>query len=135
MDQRAVGLTDTQSISYAISSLTVAHSERKAKMIITKTTTSAIAVVALTLSGCTTPEKPLTSMSCTELAMEIGKMTQARDEAAIDSAVGAIDVIIADTRAEEIEGGVEALIGDISGAAAQSELNRLNRVFAQKGCA
>lgn len=115
-------------------SLTIANSERKAKMTIKKTATSALACAALTLSGCATPEKPLTSMSCTELAIEIGKMTQARDEAAIDSAVGAVDIIIADTRAEEIEGGVDALIGDVSGAMAQDELNKLNRVFAEKGC-
>ncbi len=103
-------------------------------MTIKTTATGAMLIVALTLGACTTPDKPLTSMSCTELAMEIGKMTQARDEAAIDSAAGAINIIIADNRAEEIEGGVEALIGDVSGAMAQDELSKLNRVFVQKGC-
>ncbi|AUQ54782.1 hypothetical protein PhaeoP72_04031 (plasmid) [Phaeobacter inhibens] len=134
MDQRAVGLPDTQSLTCTISFPTVAYSERKAKMTIKKTATSALALAALALSGCAASEKPLTSMSCTELAIEIGKMTQARDEAAMDSAAGALDVIIADTRAEEIEGGVDALIGDVSGAMAQGKLSKLNRVFVQKGC-
>lgn len=134
MDQRAIGLPDTQSIIYASSSLTIAQQERKAKMTIKNTTTSAIVIGSLALSGCAIPEKPLTSMSCTELAIEVGKMTQARDEAAIDSAAGAVNIIIADTRAEEIEGGVEALIGDLSGAMAQDKLNKLNRVFVENGC-
>jgi len=135
MDRYAVGLPDPQSLSCAISSQTVAYEERKAKMIIKNTATSAIVIGVLALSGCATSEKPLTSMSCTELAMEIGKMTQAKDEAAIESAVGAVNIIIADTRAEEIEGGVEALIGNVSGAMAQDELSKLDRAFVQKGCA
>lgn len=86
------------------------------------------------LGACATNETSLSSMSCTDLAREIGKATQTRDDAAVDSVVGTIDMLAADNTADEITGGVDSLVGDISGAAAESRLDTLNRAFAQKGC-
>lgn len=104
-------------------------------MTIKKTITlSTLAASVLALAACATDDATIASMSCTELAHEIGRATQSRDDAAVDSVVGTIDMLVADNKADEIAGGAESLAGDISGAAAQSEIDRLNRVFVQKGC-
>lgn len=98
-----------------------------------KLQTAAMAAV-LTLGACAAADTPISSMSCTDLAREIGKATQTKDDAAVDSIVGTIDMLAADNTADEITGGVDALVGDISGAAAQRQLDTLNSAFAQKGC-
>jgi hypothetical protein len=98
------------------------------------TVLSTAIAAALALGACATDDAPIASMSCTDLAREIGKATQTRDDAAVDSFVGTIDMLVADNKADEIDGGVESIIGDISGAAAQSELGTLNQAFVQKGC-
>ncbi len=100
----------------------------------TNMTLSAAIATALALGACSADETPITSMSCTQLAHEIGKATQTRDDAAVDSVFGTVDMLTADNKADEITGGVESIAGDITGAAAQSEIDKLNRVFVQKGC-
>jgi len=97
-------------------------------------TLSSVTATVLALGACASDETSIASMSCTDLAREIGKATQTRDDAAVDSVVGTIDMLAADNKADEITGGVDSLVGDISGAAAQSELDTLNRTFVQKGC-
>jgi hypothetical protein len=100
----------------------------------TNTKLSAVIATLLVLGACADDRPPLASMSCTDLAREIGRATQSRDDAAIDSLAGTIDILAADNRADEISGGVDSLVGDITGATAQSELDTLNNVFVQKGC-
>ena len=103
-------------------------------MTLQNTAKGSVIIALFVLGACATPDTPVTSMSCTELAMEIGKMTQARDEAAVDSVAGAVNLLFADTRDDEIEGGIETLVGDVSGAFAQDALSKLRRVFIQNGC-
>ena len=95
---------------------------------------SSVTASILALGACASDDTHTASMSCTELAREIGRATQTRDDAAVDSVVGTIDMLAADNKADEISGGVESLVGDISGAAAQRELDALGRTFVQKGC-
>ncbi len=100
----------------------------------TSTTLSTIIVALLVLAACAEDRPPLASLSCTDLAREMGKATQSRDDAAVDSIAGTIDMLAADSRADEISGGVDSIVGDITGTAAQSELDTLNGAFVQKGC-
>lgn len=95
---------------------------------------SSVIGAVLALGACASDNAPIASMRCTDLAREIGKTTQKRDDAVADSVIGTIDMLAADNKADEITGGVESLVGDISGAVAQNELDMLNRAFVQKGC-
>ena len=73
-------------------------------------------------------------MSCTDIARKIGKATQARDDATVDSAIGLVEMLASDNQADEISGGVNSIAGDLTGATATRDLRKLNRAFAVKGC-
>lgn len=92
---------------------------------------------AVMLAGCASESfsnARLSSMSCTDLAREIGRYTQMRDDADADSLVGTIDMVIADNREDEIVAGAESIIGDITSAGAERELSRLQSAYVQRGC-
>ena len=91
-------------------------------------------VAAAMLTACASDPAPLVSMSCTDLARNIGKATQIREAAAVDSIAGTVDMLAAETKADEITGGLESLAGDLTGVAVAQELDALNRAFRQKGC-
>ena len=97
-------------------------------------TFSTFTAAILALGACASDSVQVTSMSCTDLAREIGRATQTRDDANVDSILGTVEMLAADNKDDEISSGVESLVGDISGSVAQSELDTLNRAFVQKGC-
>lgn len=88
----------------------------------------------LMMSACADDNTSLASKSCTDLARDIGIATQIQDDAVVDSIAGTLDMLSADNKADEITGGIGSLAGDIGVAAAQNELDRLNRAFRLRGC-
>lgn len=98
--------------------------------------TAAIAA-ALLLGGCgdeAPSDAELYRLSCTGLAREIGKFSQKRADAQEDSIVGTVDMILADNREAEVAAGINSISGDIEGANAERELNRLQSVYQARGC-
>ena len=94
-------------------------------------------MATLALGACSTEDGsdiPVQRMSCTDLAREIGKYTQMKQDADIDSVFGAIGMLAADNRDDEIAHGVEGIAGDITAAVAENELDTLKTVYSRKGC-
>lgn len=92
---------------------------------------------AVLLAGCAADEftnARLSTMSCTDLAREIGRYTQIRDDANVDSITGTIDFVLADSKEDEIVAGAESIIGDIASADAENGLSRLQAAWVQRGC-
>ncbi len=94
-------------------------------------------IAVLTLGACSADDGndiPVQRMSCTDLAREIGKYTQMKQDADIDSVFGTIGMLAADNKDDEIAHGVEGLAGDITSAVAENELDTLKTVYARNGC-
>lgn len=102
----------------------------------TKTLILTAAILAgLALSACSDPNAiPVSTMSCTDLAHEIGRYTQVRDDATIDSLAASVDNLFTDEKEKLITNSVEALAEDITGVDATQRLDVLNRAYAQRGC-
>lgn len=111
------------------------NTQRKSKMNTPKMTLAVIlSATILGLAACAKTQIPIASMSCTDIAREIGKATQARDDATVDSAIGLVEMLASDNQADEILGSVNSIAGDLTGAAVTRDLRKLNRAFAVKGC-
>ena len=93
-----------------------------------------LTATAFLLTACASETVPVAKMSCTELARNIGKATQIRDTATVDSIAGTVDMLATESTADEITGGLESLAGDLTHVAATQELDALNRAFRQNGC-
>jgi hypothetical protein len=94
-------------------------------------------IATLALGACSTDDGsdiPVQRMSCTDLAREIGKYTQMKQDADIDSVFGTIGMLAADNKEDEIAHGIEGIAGDVTGAVAENELDTLKTVYARKGC-
>ncbi|MEP3785344.1 hypothetical protein [Ascidiaceihabitans sp.] len=97
---------------------------------------TAAMAAALALGACDEPtyNKPIESMSCTELAREIGHFTQVEKDATLDSFLGTIDSLTGDSSSERLEGGLESLAGDLTAQDARTQLSKLNAAYAQRRC-
>lgn len=98
---------------------------------------TAVVATALTLSACHHTDElrlQVASMSCTDLAREIGRYTQMRDDAAIDSLSASIDGLITKKKNERIASGIEAVAEDITEMMAREKLDVLNVEYARRGC-
>ncbi|MBM7069766.1 hypothetical protein [Actibacterium sp. 188UL27-1] len=104
-------------------------------------TQTAICIASITaglaLGACTDNEKTqaqVSRMSCTDLAREIGRVTQVKTDADLDSTFGTIDLVLSDDKEDQIVGGFESIAGDLTGAAARRDLDTLNAAFTRRGC-
>lgn len=94
-------------------------------------------VTALTLGGCSVNNTGRTTdeyMSCTDLAREIGKYTQVKEDADVDSIVGTVGVLISDDKYDQISNGIDSISGDFTGMSARNELDKLNDAYVRSGC-
>ncbi len=109
---------------------------RRLKLKITKTLTLAVVLISvLTMAACDDePKIPMTSMSCTELAREMGRFSQMAKDAEIDSAFHTIETILADDDDEALAATFNGITEDATASMARDELEALNRVYRQRGC-
>jgi len=77
---------------------------------------------------------PPEQMSCTELAREIGRAQQAKEDADADSLLGTVGALLADNKADQTAYTVDGLVGDITSASADNTLKKLNAIFHRNGC-
>lgn len=76
----------------------------------------------------------ISQMSCTELAREIGRYSQIKEDADADSIIGTVGALISDNKNDQITHSVEGIVGDIASASAGSDLEKLKTAFNQRGC-
>lgn len=93
--------------------------------------------MVLLLSACA--EKKLSnaelySLSCTELAREIGKFGQIKKNADEDSLTGTLEMFISEDEGDQIVAGAESVVGDLASRDADEELTRLQAAFSRRGC-
>lgn len=102
----------------------------------TKTMT-AVLCSALLLAACTEPKlsnADLNSLSCTDLAREIGKFGQIEKDAKADNLKGTIDLIVSDDEGDQIVAGAETISSEVVRADAEKEYARLESAFIRRGC-
>lgn len=100
-------------------------------------TLAASLFAALTLAACNQigkPELNVAQMRCTDLAREIGRYTQMRDEAQIDSFAANIEGLVAEKDSDRMASGIESLTEDITEDIARDNLEILNTEYARRRC-
>ncbi|HAT87975.1 MAG TPA: hypothetical protein DCS30_19800 [Rhizobiales bacterium] len=95
-------------------------------------------VIAMTtLGACTSSDNSLEDaryMSCTELARNIGRQEQRKEDALIDGIGDDIDMIISKTDEDKTASAISGMINDLDEHDADQSLKQLNQIFRQKGC-
>ena len=91
----------------------------------------------LALGACATPEEDLAEargMSCTELAREIGRAEQERDDARLDGDLSTLDALFSESDSEIDDAILGGTLDDLAAESSEREVQDLTRIFRQKGC-
>lgn len=104
-----------------------------------KTLPNALALTTMLfgLGACGLSDKQLDDaryMSCTELAREIGRYEQQRDDGEMDSLFGSVESALSDNKRDRENANMDSLSGDLQASDARQSLDQLNRIYRQKGC-
>lgn len=94
-------------------------------------------IALATLTACGESKKQLEiarSMSCTELAREIGKREQRRDSARIDGVFNSIVSVVDSDKEVRRSADIDSTINNIDEADAEKSVEQLTKIFRQKGC-
>lgn len=110
------------------------NNKMTAKKILTLTAPLAAALALGACSGMNVKEPPVQYMSCTDLARQIGKYTQVKEDGEIDSIFGTIGSVLSDDKTDQITNGVEGIAGDITAVDARNRLDKLNAAYNRKNC-
>lgn len=90
------------------------------------------------LTACGESQRSLSAaqtMSCTELARELGKREQRSETAGINSFANSLTSVLTDDKEVEREADIEGFINDVDQADADRSIEQLTAIFQAKGCA
>lgn len=97
----------------------------------------AMVIVALGLSACGHSSDQLAyaeRLSCPQLAQELGRYEERRDDAAVDGFVSDLVSIVADNESDRREAGFDSAISSLEEADADLSLEQLAAIYKRKGC-
>ncbi len=93
--------------------------------------------VLVTLAACGESQQQLSaahSLSCTDLAREIGKREQRRDSAKVDGWINMIESAVASDKEAETAADIDFLVNSIDEADAGKSFKQLQKIYRSKGC-
>lgn len=89
------------------------------------------------LSACGETQNQLTvarSLTCTELAREIGKREQRRDSARVEGVFNSIISVVADDEETREGASIDSAINTVDEIDAERSFEQLNEIYSSKGC-
>lgn len=96
-----------------------------------------LGVLAATLTACGESQQQISaarSMSCTELAHQIGRRAQRKDTAQAEGWINLAEGVFASDKEAALEASVEHSVSAFEEADAEMSLNQLQEIYREKRC-
>lgn len=100
--------------------------------------TASAALIALSLLGACghgpNDLRAARSLSCTQLARELGRLEQRSDAAGIDSTFATLEGAFANRDTDETAAEISGLVHDVDQIDADKSIDQLTQIYTAKGC-